>query len=285
MAQGGGQPLSRPHANCAPPPLPPLQAVVGEAGCTGQGREGRLRRGHRQHRAQPTVHSTKLHRLREHHWHSTQRTSHASPGTQGRQVGVGVHRDRLRRAQHILFRHKGHGAQHAARAPPPGRDYGRALRGAMVVQARLHARRRCMSGPPLGGGRQRTLFSVGLACRPPPLRSSALGGVRRLAYRGPSPAWAATWEGEFGRDIVLTGSSVRAAVHHSTVGGGHPRGEAAQLKIGPSPSPSTSVHRPADYKSAIPSLCVFHPIWVLGGGVLPRGLGHNLLMQFYSLGS
>ena len=37
-----------------------------------------------------------------------------------------------------------------------------------------------------------------------------------------------------------------------------------------------------------PSLCVFHPIWVLGGlggGGLPRGLGHNLLMQFSSLGS
>ena len=31
-----------------------------------------------------------------------------------------------------------------------------------------------------------------------------------------------------------------------------------------------------------PSLCVFHPIWVLGG--VPRGLGHNLLMQFSSLG-
>ena len=35
-----------------------------------------------------------------------------------------------------------------------------------------------------------------------------------------------------------------------------------------------------------PSLCVFHPIWVLGGGGgLPRGLGHNLLMQFFRLGS
>ena len=34
-----------------------------------------------------------------------------------------------------------------------------------------------------------------------------------------------------------------------------------------------------------PSLCVVHPIWVLGGGWLPRGLGHNLLMQFSSLGS
>ena len=26
-----------------------------------------------------------------------------------------------------------------------------------------------------------------------------------------------------------------------------------------------------------PLLCVFHPIWVLGGGGLPRGLGRNLL--------
>ena len=33
-----------------------------------------------------------------------------------------------------------------------------------------------------------------------------------------------------------------------------------------------------------PSLCVFHPIWG-GGGGLPRGLGHNLLMQLSSLGS
>ena len=33
-----------------------------------------------------------------------------------------------------------------------------------------------------------------------------------------------------------------------------------------------------------PLLCVFRTIWVLGGGV-PRGLGHNLLMQFSSLGS
>ena len=30
----------------------------------------------------------------------------------------------------------------------------------------------------------------------------------------------------------------------------------------------------------MPSLCDFHPIWVLGGG-----LGYNLLTQFSSLGS
>ena len=37
----------------------------------------------------------------------------------------------------------------------------------------------------------------------------------------------------------------------------------------------------------MPSLCVFNPIWVLGGGGggLPRGQGHNLLMQFSGLGS
>ena len=34
-----------------------------------------------------------------------------------------------------------------------------------------------------------------------------------------------------------------------------------------------------------PSLCGFHPIWVLGGGGLPRGQGHNLLMQFSGLGN
>ena len=36
-----------------------------------------------------------------------------------------------------------------------------------------------------------------------------------------------------------------------------------------------------------PLLCGFHPIWVLwgGGGGLPRGLGHNLLMQLSRLGS
>ena len=36
-----------------------------------------------------------------------------------------------------------------------------------------------------------------------------------------------------------------------------------------------------------PSLCVFHPIWVLlgGGGWHPRGLEHNLRMQFSNLGS
>ena len=31
--------------------------------------------------------------------------------------------------------------------------------------------------------------------------------------------------------------------------------------------------------------CVFRPIWVLGGGRPPRGQGHNLLMQFSTLGS
>ena len=40
-----------------------------------------------------------------------------------------------------------------------------------------------------------------------------------------------------------------------------------------------------DSKSAIPSLCVFHPIWVFraggGGGLL--GLGHNVLVQFSNL--
>ena len=37
----------------------------------------------------------------------------------------------------------------------------------------------------------------------------------------------------------------------------------------------------------MPILCIFHPIWVCvwGGGGLPRGLGHNLLMHFSSLGS
>ena len=33
-------------------------------------------------------------------------------------------------------------------------------------------------------------------------------------------------------------------------------------------------------------LHVFHPIWVLGpGGVSPKGLVHNLLIQFFTLGS
>ena len=47
--------------------------------------------------------------------------------------------------------------------------------------------------------------------------------------------------------------------------------------------PSTSVHIPVDAKRQMPSLCVFHSIWVLGEGV-PGGLGHNRLMQFSSLG-
>ena len=36
-----------------------------------------------------------------------------------------------------------------------------------------------------------------------------------------------------------------------------------------------------------PYLRVFHPIWVLGprGGGSPKGLVHNLLMQFVTLGS
>ena len=34
----------------------------------------------------------------------------------------------------------------------------------------------------------------------------------------------------------------------------------------------------------MPSLCVFHPLWILGGGI-PRGQGHKLLMQFSSLGN
>ena len=32
----------------------------------------------------------------------------------------------------------------------------------------------------------------------------------------------------------------------------------------------------------MPYLCVFHPIWVLGEG---WGLVHDLLMQFFTLGS
>ena len=37
------------------------------------------------------------------------------------------------------------------------------------------------------------------------------------------------------------------------------------------------------YKTIALFMCFFHPICVLGG-VLPRGLWHNLLMQFSSLG-
>ena len=40
-------------------------------------------------------------------------------------------------------------------------------------------------------------------------------------------------------------------------GGNQPGGRAQNSEIGPSPSPSTSVHRLMDSKSAIPSLCVF----------------------------
>ena len=54
-------------------------------------------------------------------------------------------------------------------------------------------------------------------------------------------------------------------------------------RLGPPPHPSASVHRPAD---AYRRICVFHGIWVFGGGGgVPRGLGHNLLMQLSSLGS
>ena len=37
----------------------------------------------------------------------------------------------------------------------------------------------------------------------------------------------------------------------------------------------------------MPYLRVFQPIWVLGpgGGGSPKGLVHNLLMQFFTLGS
>ena len=36
----------------------------------------------------------------------------------------------------------------------------------------------------------------------------------------------------------------------------------------------------------MPSLCVFHPIWVFWGERgIPKGLGHNLRMQSSSLGS
>ena len=36
----------------------------------------------------------------------------------------------------------------------------------------------------------------------------------------------------------------------------------------------------------MPYLRIFHPIWVLGpGGGSPKGLIHNLLMQFFNLGS
>ena len=42
----------------------------------------------------------------------------------------------------------------------------------------------------------------------------------------------------------------------------------------------------------LPYLVVFHPIWVLAGGRggggwggIPKGLVHNLLVQFFTLGS
>ena len=38
----------------------------------------------------------------------------------------------------------------------------------------------------------------------------------------------------------------------------------------------------------MPYLCVFHSIWVLGprgGGGSPKGLVHNLLMQFFTVAS
>ena len=40
-------------------------------------------------------------------------------------------------------------------------------------------------------------------------------------------------------------------------------------------------------KNFVPLFMCFHIIWVLGweGGGLPKGLGHNLLKQFYCLGN
>ena len=61
-----------------------------------------------------------------------------------------------------------------------------------------------------------------------------------------------------------------SAVHHRrgavSPGGGHRTPRSALP-----PSPSTSVHRLMDSKSAIPSLRVFHPTWVGGGA--PKGAG------------
>ena len=86
-------------------------------------------------------------------------------------------------------------------------------------------------------------------------------------------------KGELGRDIVLTDSSLYATVLCRRGGcpRGASRGEGAKLFGRSSPGPSTSVHRLMDRNSAIPSLCVFHPIWVFGGGaeVASRGLGHT----------
>ena len=82
-------------------------------------------------------------------------------------------------------------------------------------------------------------------------------------------------------------------------GGGAPKGSRAQ--------PAYAVYQPRQLKNGnfqfdiltiqndqisyvkhvlAPHLCVFHPIWVFWGeGGLPSGPGHNLLMQFSSLGS
>ena len=62
----------------------------------------------------------------------------------------------------------------------------------------------------------------------------------------------------------MTSSSLCSAVHHRR-GAFSPGGGRRTLRSALPPSPSTSVHRLMDSKSAIPSLCVFHPIWVFGG--------------------
>ena len=70
-------------------------------------------------------------------------------------------------------------------------------------------------------------------------------------------------------------------------GGGHVGEDTgASTRLGPPPRPSTSVHIPVDAKRRMPSLCVFHPIWVLGGGGPSKGTGAQpAIIQFSSLTS
>ena len=113
---------------------------------------------------------------------------------------------------------------------------------------------------PVRSGRQATLFSVGLPVRQPPSTTRPPGHPTlwlRVSPGGHFLAQRSAWMRELRRDIVLGDSFL-----HTTV---LDRWGAQNPWVGLSPSPSTFVHRYKDSTSASPSLCGFHPIWVLEG--------------------
>ena len=117
-------------------------------------------------------------------------------------------------------------------------------------------------------------------CRAKPCYSSAMSALAAKNGRARSPAHKRRPSGTSAVQRSLGAHcSMRPAAIHYRRGAGSPGGGVQSSEIGPSPSPSTSVHRPMDSNSAIPSLCIFRPIWV-GLGGLSSSRGTTCLCSF-----